>query len=68
MGLAVAGEVANSSENSGPDETEVGNEDESIVHHTASVGDAEVLRICYSCRLLPFWPLLNNFYQTPICP
>ncbi|KAJ1420562.1 Ankyrin repeat [Sesbania bispinosa] len=44
MGLANAGEAAASAENSGPDETEeYGNEDESIVHHTASVGDVEVL-------------------------
>ncbi|XP_052191970.1 ankyrin repeat domain-containing protein 2B isoform X2 [Diospyros lotus] len=43
MGLAVAGESATSAENSGPDETEEpGNEDESIVHRTASVGDVEV--------------------------
>lgn len=43
MGLAVTGDAAASSEHSGPDETEeVGNEDESIVHQTASVGDVEV--------------------------
>jgi hypothetical protein len=37
------GEAAASSDNSVPDETEdVGNEDESIVHNTASVGDVEV--------------------------
>ncbi|KAJ1416995.1 Ankyrin repeat [Sesbania bispinosa] len=45
MGLANAGEAAASAENSGPDETEeYGNEDESIVHHTASVGDVEGLK------------------------
>ncbi|XP_052191969.1 ankyrin repeat domain-containing protein 2B isoform X1 [Diospyros lotus] len=45
MGLAVAGESATSAENSGPDETEEpGNEDESIVHRTASVGDVEGLK------------------------
>lgn len=43
MGLAVAGDPATSAENSGVEETEeAGNEDESIVHHTASVGDVEV--------------------------
>lgn len=43
MGLPTPGDAAASSENSGPDETEdVGNEDESIVHQTASVGDVEV--------------------------
>lgn len=42
MGLPVSGDVATSAENSGPDEAEEGNEDESIVHHTASVGDVEV--------------------------
>ncbi|KAL6963550.1 hypothetical protein U1Q18_034561 [Sarracenia purpurea var. burkii] len=45
MGLAVAGDAATSAENSGADETEEpGNEDESIVHHTASVGDVEGLK------------------------
>lgn len=43
MGLAVSGDAAASAENSGPDETEeLGNEDESVVHQTASVGDVEV--------------------------
>jgi len=53
LGLAMgipptSGEAAASSENSGPEETEDGftedgcTEDESIVHHTASVGDIEV--------------------------
>lgn len=43
MGLANSGDVGASAENSGADETEdLGNEDESIVHHTASVGDVEV--------------------------
>ena len=46
MGLAVTGDAATPTENPGPDETEeLGNEDESIVHHTASVGDVEVLII-----------------------
>ncbi|CAL5341400.1 unnamed protein product [Camellia sinensis] len=45
MGLAVAGEPATSAENAGPDEIEEpGIEDESIVHHTASVGDVEGLK------------------------
>jgi len=43
MGLANSGDVGATAENSGGDETEdLGNEDESIVHHTASVGDVEV--------------------------
>jgi len=43
MGLANSGEAGATAENSGVDETEdLGNEDESIVHHTASVGDVEV--------------------------
>lgn len=40
MGLAVGGDATTSADNAGADEA--GNEDESIVHHTASVGDAEV--------------------------
>lgn len=44
MGLA-AGEGATSVENPGQDEAEeAGNEDESIVHHCASVGDVEGLK------------------------
>lgn len=43
MGLAVSGETATSADNSGVDEAEEsGNDDESIVHTTASVGDVEV--------------------------
>jgi hypothetical protein len=44
MGInANTGEAAASSDNPVPDETEdVGNEDESIVHQTACVGDVEV--------------------------
>lgn len=43
MGLAASGDGAPSAENSGQEETEeVGNDDESIVHQTASVGDVEV--------------------------
>ncbi|XP_042498116.1 ankyrin repeat domain-containing protein 2B-like isoform X2 [Macadamia integrifolia] len=45
MGLAVPGDAATSAELSGPDEAEeTGNEDESSVQHTASVGDVEGLR------------------------
>ncbi|CAL2279984.1 unnamed protein product [Prunus armeniaca] len=45
MGLAVPGDAATSADNSGPEEVEdAGNEDESIVHHTASVGDVEGLK------------------------
>lgn len=39
MGFAAVGEAATSA---GEDETDEVNEDESIVHHTASVGDVEV--------------------------
>ena len=43
MGLAVSGDAAASADNSGLDEAEeLANEDESIVHDTASVGDVEV--------------------------
>nr|KJB31930.1 hypothetical protein B456_005G214800 [Gossypium raimondii] len=43
MGLAVSGDAATSADNSAADEgDEVGNEDESIVHNCASVGDVEV--------------------------
>ena len=43
MGLAVSGDAATSAGNSAADEgDEVGNEDESIVHNCASVGDVEV--------------------------
>ncbi|KAF1869778.1 hypothetical protein Lal_00017355 [Lupinus albus] len=45
MGIANSGDAAASAENSVPDETDdVGNEDESIVHHTASTGDVEGLK------------------------
>lgn len=43
MGFAVSGEGAASAEIPVTEETEdAGNEDESIVHQTASVGDVEV--------------------------
>ena len=49
MGLAVSGDAATSAEHSGPDEAEdLSNEDESIVHHTASVGDVEVLHSAFA--------------------
>ncbi|XP_019427303.1 PREDICTED: ankyrin repeat domain-containing protein 2B-like [Lupinus angustifolius] len=45
MGVANSGDAAASAVNSVPDETDdVGNEDESIVHHTASTGDVEGLK------------------------
>jgi hypothetical protein len=45
LGVAVPGGVETSTENSAPDETEEsGNEDESIVHNTASAGDVEGLK------------------------
>lgn len=42
MGFAAGGEGATSSAIPGTDETEEANEDESVVHQCASVGDAEV--------------------------
>lgn len=49
MGLGAAGEAATSAELSGQDEAEeeTGYEDESTVHHTASVGDVEVISIFF---------------------
>ncbi|KAI4305047.1 hypothetical protein L6164_028437 [Bauhinia variegata] len=45
MGLPPSGDASASTENSGPDETEdPENEDESLVHHTASIGDVEGLK------------------------
>jgi len=47
--LPYSGDAVALSENSGPDETEnMGNKDESIVHHTANVGDVEVWHNGYS--------------------
>jgi len=44
MGVNLPGDSSASTELSGPEETgEGGYDDESIVHHTASVGDAEVI-------------------------
>ena len=45
MGVNLPGDSSASTELSGPEETEEegGYDDESIVHHTASVGDAEVI-------------------------
>lgn len=45
MGLAVTGEgTSSAADAAGAEEAEeAGNEDESIVHHTASVGDLEVI-------------------------
>jgi hypothetical protein len=45
MGVNLPGESSASTVLSGPEETEEegGYDDESIVHHTASVGDAEVM-------------------------
>lgn len=42
MGFPIAGDTGTSAENIPDEEEDVGNEDESIVHHTASVGDVEV--------------------------
>ncbi|KAK1364919.1 hypothetical protein POM88_040480 [Heracleum sosnowskyi] len=47
MGLPVSGDAVASAETSGQDESdEVGNEGESIVHNTASVGDVEFDVLC----------------------
>jgi hypothetical protein len=44
-----SGDAVASSEKSGPDKTEdMRNEDESIVHHTAIIGDVEVWHSGYS--------------------
>lgn len=42
MGFAVYGDAANAESSAADDSEEVGNDDESIVHQTASVGDVEV--------------------------
>ncbi|KAK6131885.1 hypothetical protein DH2020_034373 [Rehmannia glutinosa] len=44
MGFAVGGEGATSAGDTAEDETEEVNDEESIVHHTASVGDVEGLK------------------------
>lgn len=46
MSINFPGDTATSTTLSGPEETEEdgGDDDESIVHHTASVGDAEVMK------------------------
>lgn len=53
MGLGAAGEAATSAELSAQDEAEeeTGYEDESTVHHTASVGDVEVISIFFDLCL-----------------
>ena len=45
MGVTIPGDSSASTELSGPEETEEegGYDDESIVHHTASVGDVKVM-------------------------
>lgn len=56
MGLSAGepGEAATTTELSGPEETEedAGEEDESIVHHTASVGDVEVFSIKFNFDMI----------------
>lgn len=44
MGFPIPGDTGTSAENIPDEEEDVGNEDESIVHHTASVGDVEGLK------------------------
>ena len=56
MGLATSADAAASAENSGPDETEDLGEDESIVHHTASIGDVEVRHSTFCIRTYAFKP------------
>lgn len=54
MGIGAPGEAATSAELSGPDEAEeeTGYEDESTVHHTASVGDMEVISVFLNFSIL----------------
>jgi hypothetical protein len=71
MGLPVSEEAGTSVETSGHEEAEeAGNEDESVVHHCASVGDVEVgynsllIACCLVCRfdtlnLYLFFPLMD---------
>lgn len=42
MGLSVAPDGSTSADAGAEEAEDAGNEDESIVHHTASVGDVEV--------------------------
>lgn len=73
MGVGSLGEAATSAEISGPEEAEdeAAYEEESIVHHTASIGDAEVsfsflviffffflLKQCE--RIMPWWLEVRN--------
>ncbi|CAK9315425.1 unnamed protein product, partial [Citrullus colocynthis] len=44
MGFAVYGDAANAESSAADDSEEIGNDDESVVHQTASVGDAEGLK------------------------
>lgn len=73
MGLPTSGDAA-PAENSGQDETEdVGNEDESIVHQTASVGDVEVrITTIFKCisfktEILQIYRVKEVFIQELFC-
>lgn len=61
MGLPLPAEAASSTDNAGVDDSEeVDNEDESVVHHTASTGDVEVhynCFFCFFCFAHAAWPL-----------
>lgn len=48
MGFAVGGETATSAGDTAEEEAEETNDEESIVHHTASVGDLEVCQQHYT--------------------
>lgn len=69
MGLAVTGEAATSAQSSVPDEEDdSGNEDEPIVHQTASAGDVEVWHLwklpydCFPKRWFTCRTHLFSFY------
>lgn len=67
MGVGSLGEAATSAEISGPEEAEdeAAYEEESIVHHTASIGDAEVsfsfLVIFFSFFFFPSQTVWENY-------
>ncbi|KAL3502486.1 hypothetical protein ACH5RR_036935 [Cinchona calisaya] len=44
MGFAMTGEPGSSTDNAEPDKTDEGNEDGSVVHHTASISDVVGLK------------------------
>lgn len=61
MGLPVPAEAATSTDHSGLDDSEEPeNEDESVIHHTASTGDVEV----HSNNLFCFFHMLHGCYSS----